>query len=96
MAAVGMRASQLTAERENGVTKRKTRGQRMARMIFEACMTDGSGTPEQTVQRLAFKGGTWPDNETDLGGMNEDCLASEIDAALKRTATSRGDSDAGK
>jgi hypothetical protein len=61
------------------------RAKMMARLIFGSAMTDGSGDVSQTVQRLAFKGGTYPDAETDLGGMNEDCLASEIAAALIAT-----------
>jgi hypothetical protein len=47
---------------------------RLARGIFE--------TPElrlgERVTRLAFKGGSWPNNETDLGGVSEWSLAKRI------------------
>lgn len=57
-------------------------GVKIARAIFESPMTDGSRNRSQIVQRIAFKGGTWPDNETDLGGLCESALAETITSAL--------------
>ena len=39
--------------------------------------------PHDKVQRIAFKGGNYPDAETELGGYCEESLARRIDASLK-------------
>lgn len=49
---------------------------RIARHIFER----GVGPGE--TQRIALKGGTYPDSETDRGGLNEIALPQVIDEAL--------------
>lgn len=35
-------------------------------------------------QRLAAKGGKWPEAETDLGGLCEPALAERIEVAMKK------------
>ena len=49
----------------------------IARDIFEA----GSELDDKT-QRLAFKGGSYPDAETDIGGYCESALVDRIYASL--------------
>ena len=53
-------------------------GTRLARKIFEC-----GDQAKDKVQRLQMKGGTWPDNETDLGGYCEVALASYIATLLE-------------
>lgn len=52
-------------------------GARIARSILEV---SSDGGPRAT--RIALKVGTWPDNETDLGGLCESALASHIRGVL--------------
>ena len=40
--------------------------------------------PGDSVQRLAYKGGQYPDAETDLGGLCEEALAGVIQSALDK------------
>lgn len=47
--------------------------QRIARAIFAS-----GDAPDDKAQRIEFKGGTWPDNETNLGGLCEESLAALI------------------
>jgi hypothetical protein len=54
------------------------RGIRIAQAIFEA----PSGFKNDRTQRIAFKGGKYPDRETDLGGFNESALAECITREL--------------
>ncbi len=53
---------------------------KIARSIFEL-----GDEPWDKVQRLEFKGGTYPKKETALGGMNEAALADQIEWAIKQT-----------
>lgn len=53
--------------------------QRLARVIFEA-----GDQPHDKVQRIEFRGGSYPDRETSLGGMNQAALATEIEMELER------------
>lgn len=53
----------------------------LARSIFAA-----GDQAHDKVQRIEFKGGSYPDNETPLGGFNETGLANEIEEALARIA----------
>lgn len=53
---------------------------RIARGIFEV----GDERTTDLVQRIAFKGGTWPDGETDLGGLNEMALAGVVFRLLEQ------------
>jgi hypothetical protein len=60
-------------------------GAYLARRIFE--IGDEPEAFGGKVQRIAFKGGTWPDHEKDNGGLNETALAGIITQALDaRTA----------
>ena len=52
-------------------------GKHIARRVFS--MGDRNG---DKCQRLEFKGGNWPDNETSLGGICESSLASHIASIL--------------
>jgi hypothetical protein len=49
----------------------------LARRIARAIFACGDNRNDK-VQRIELKGGTWPDHETDLGGLCEDALASLI------------------
>lgn len=51
----------------------------LARRIF-ACVD--TGVEIDRAQRIAFKGGRYPDHETDLGGLQESALAKVIWDAL--------------
>lgn len=53
--------------------------QRIARAIFEC----PQGCGDDKVQRIELKGGSWPANETDLGGLCEDALVNVICGALQ-------------
>jgi hypothetical protein len=57
------------------------RAVKIARAIFAA----PSGIGNDRVQRIAFKGGKYPDSETDLGGLCEIALADVICGALDDT-----------
>lgn len=50
---------------------------RIAREIFLV-----GDDPTDKVQRIGFKGGRWPNHETELGGLNEPALASVIHRVL--------------
>lgn len=58
-------------------------GAYLAREIFEL-----GSEPTDIVQRLEFKGGRYPDAETNLGGLSESSLADFIAYALDRRAKS--------
>lgn len=51
----------------------------LARQIFEI-----GDEPNDKAQRLEFKGGTYPDHETNLGGLSESSLADFIHYALDK------------
>ena len=46
--------------------------------MFEA-MSEG----DNKVHRIAFKGGDYPDNETDLGGLCEEAFARSLDGWMR-------------
>ena len=50
----------------------------IARDIFES----GDELPNDKTQRISFKGGKYPDAETDIGGFCESALADRIHASL--------------
>lgn len=50
----------------------KTKANKLARGIFQA------GEDRGPVQRIEFKGGSYPVNEFSLGGLNEKALSSVI------------------
>lgn len=54
----------------------------IAKAIFDA--PQGIGTDR--TQRIAFKGGKWPLNETDLGGLSFTPLVDIIEDELRRLA----------
>ena len=55
---------------------------RLAREIFEL-----GDDPHDKAQRIEFKGGTYPDHETKLGGLCESSLAQYLEYALDRIAS---------
>jgi hypothetical protein len=57
----------------------------IARKIFEA-----GDMPHDKTQRIQFKGGEWPDNETSLGGFNERALADCILGVLEQRRREAG------
>lgn len=56
---------------------------RLARAIFAL---GDAGEDNDKTQRIQFMGGTYPDHETNLGGVCESSLASFLDYELARTA----------
>lgn len=52
---------------------------RLAAHVFHRVVTGGG-----TVQRIQFKGGKYPDNETNMGGLCESALACELMAGIER------------
>lgn len=58
----------------------------LAREIFKLGDEPKRDGSFDRVQRLQFKGGTYPDAETSLGGLNEHALATYIERFLERHA----------
>jgi len=52
----------------------------LARKLFEL-----GDEPHDKAQRIEFKGGVYPDRETNLGGLTESSLADFIEYALDKT-----------
>lgn len=77
---------QLAAERGRVVD-----GAYIARVIFEV-----GDEPQDKVRRIAFRGGKYPDGETDLGGLNELALTAVIDRALADPQQSAPAADASR
>jgi hypothetical protein len=55
------------------------RGIRIARELFKL-----GDMPRDKTQRIEFKGGTWPEAETGLGGFCEHALAGWLAGVLER------------
>ena len=52
---------------------------KLAKDIFDELEHNGD-----KCQRLAAKGGKWPETETDLGGLCEPALAERIEVSLRK------------
>jgi hypothetical protein len=62
----------------------------LARKIARGIFAVNSDAPSGPVKRIALKGGTWPDNETDKGGLCESALAGVILRVLKCSESDAG------
>jgi hypothetical protein len=62
----------------NNKTKQKL-ADYLAEYIFEI-----GNNPDGTVQRIQFKGGRWPNEETNLGGLCEPALSNVIKAGIEK------------
>ena len=69
----------ITCDGSFQVTNEK-RAKAIARGIFAR-----GDAMHDTVQRIQFKGGVYPDTETNLGGLNESALAQVIEKLLEQT-----------
>ena len=54
----------------------------LAHHLAQAVFQSGD-EPHDKVQRIAFKGGTYPDRETELGGYNQIALADHLQGSIK-------------
>lgn len=70
-------------------------GKLIARGIFQVGNEVFPSRKDKT-QRIAFKGGEWPDNETDLGGLDEWSLASHIERLLNQHLPDDSEASAGE
>lgn len=60
----------------------------LAAHIARVIMDSPVGVEPDRAQRLAFRGGRYPDAETDLGGLNQTALVARIKAALDSASDS--------
>lgn len=72
----------LTAPADAGVVVPS--GEAIANAIFEA-----GDEPDDKVQRIAFRGGKYPVDETNLGGLNKAALVAVINRALLTAASAK-------
>ena len=59
----------------------------LAVLITRAIFACGDERDDKT-QRIQFKGGHWPDAETNLGGFNEPALAAFVEKVLSKVERS--------